>query len=145
MDREKNSGLFTGCRGVDVGDRLARIVKGEGVALHVYLSVGEYDISKVKSEELHRRFRKALGRICEHGGVPLIYGILFRKGVSREGLSRETAMNGRLADHCKSYKWSFDNRDSFYGINTMYARNGVHLFLGGSAALADRLERRVGK
>lgn len=74
-------------------------MKGEGTAPLACLSVGGNNIFSVRSVELLRRFREALGRIRDLGGVPLVCGILPRRNVPREWHSRTTAMNNWLTDH----------------------------------------------
>lgn len=80
-----------------MGDRLTIVMKGEGVAPLVCLSFNRTDISKIRSKKLHRRFRKALGRICDFRGVNLVCGILPRKNVSREAFLSDS--NEYLVDH----------------------------------------------
>ncbi len=64
--------------------------------------------------------------------------------MSGEWLSRALAMNAFLADHYKNNGWTFvDNWDTFYGGNTMLARDGVHLSQRGMSAFAASLEREV--
>ena len=146
-DRSRRTRVcFPGAGVGDVSDRLVRCMAGEGTRPIVCLSVGTNDVGKVRSEELFRRFREALGKIRDRGAVPVVCGILPRRGASVEWLSRAIAMNRRVADHCGSNGWAFlDTWDLFYGENSLYARDGVHLSRRGVRVLAQALERKVGE
>ncbi|MPC54727.1 hypothetical protein E2C01_048652 [Portunus trituberculatus] len=51
------------------------------------------------------------------------------------------ALNCRLADHSRNNGWAFiNNWDLFYGKDTLYARDGVHLSRQGVRVLAGTLE-----
>ena len=127
-----------------VADRLDTCLENDGTKPIVFLSAGGNDLGKVRSEELFTRFRQALERIRNKGGIPVVCGVLPRRGVGAEWLSRAIAVNRRLAAHCKSNGWSFiDNWDSFYGKDAFYARDGVHLSRQGVRVLAGTLEREV--
>lgn len=78
----------------EVGDRLASVLKEDYGAPHVFVSIGENEIGRVKSKELRRRCREALGWIRDPGGVSLTGDILPRKSVSSEWLFRGIAING---------------------------------------------------
>lgn len=55
-------------------------------------------------------------------------GVLPRRVVGGEWLPRAIAVNCRLASHCESNGWTLiDNWDRFYGKDTLYAREEVHL------------------
>ena len=54
----------------DVDERLEDVLAGEGVAPVVCLSAGRNDMSRVRPEELLRRYRQALGRVRDLGGTP---------------------------------------------------------------------------
>lgn len=72
-DRKKRSRVYLSGAGVrEVGDRIDGAMKGESAAPLACVSVGENDISRVTSEELRGRFRKALGRVRAVGWMPLI-------------------------------------------------------------------------
>ena len=145
-DRKRRSRVCLPGAGIGkVADRIdACWENDDGTKPIVILSAGGNDLGKVRSEELTRRFREALQRISSKGGIPVVCGILPRRGVGAEWLSRAIAMNCRLADHCKSKGWSFiDSWDLFYGKDTLYARDGVHLSRQGVRVLADTLEREV--
>ncbi|MPC21308.1 hypothetical protein E2C01_014291 [Portunus trituberculatus] len=86
----------------------------DGTKPIVFLSTGENDLCEVKSEELFRRFREFFGKI--------------RRRLSDEWLSTGIAVNCSIVDLFKSNGWAFiDNWDLFYGKNTLYGGDGVHL------------------
>ena len=133
--------------GAGIGRVSAKIdtcLKEHGSKPIVFLSAGGNDIGKVKSEELIGKFRLALNRIKNKGGIPVVCGVLPRRGVGAEWLSRALALNNRLAAHCKSNRWAFvDNWDLFYGKDALYARDGVHLSRQGVRVLAGTLEKEL--
>ena len=145
-DRKNRSRVCLPGAGIGrVSDRLDTSLKNDGTNPIVFLSAGGNDLGKVRSEELFRKFRQALDRIKDKGGIPVVCGVLPRRGVGAEWLSRAIAVNRRLANHCRSNGWSFiDNWDCFYGKDTLYARDGVHLSRQGVRVLAGTLEREVG-
>ena len=129
----------------DVVDRLDSVLAGEGVAPTVCFSVGGNDVGRVRDEELVRRYRIALGKVRELGGVPVVCGVLPRKYASAAWLSRASALNSRLADLCRGSGWLFvDNWSYFYGKDHLYTRDGVHLSERGTGALAWSLQRDLG-
>ena len=146
-DRKRRTRVcFPGAGVEDVSDRLDRCMAGEGERPIVCLSVGTNDVGRVRSEELFRRFREALGKIRDRGAVPVVCGIIPRRDAGAEWLSRAIAMNCRIANHCGSNGWAFlDTWDLFYGENSLYARDGVHLSRRGVGVLSDALERRLGE
>ena len=126
----------------DVAERLEGVLGGEGVAPTVCISAGGNDIGKVRPEELLRRYRQALERVRELGGTPVLCGILPRRGAGVRWWSEATALNSRLADHCRRNGWLFvDNWSYFYGKDHLYSRDGVHLSEMGTGALAWSLQR----
>ena len=126
----------------DVVERLDGVLKGEGFAPTVCISAGGNDIGRVRSDELFRRYRQALGRVRDLGGTPVLCGILPRKFVDAGWWSEAAALNSRLADHCRRNGWLFvDNWNYFYGKDHLYSRDGVHLSQRGSGALAWSLQR----
>ena len=127
-----------------VSARLDTCLEENGTKPIVVLSAGGNDLGKVRSEELIGKFRLALDRIRDKGGLPVVCGVLPRRGVGVEWLSRAIAVNRRLAEHCRSNGWSFiDNWDLFYGRDSLYARDGVHLSRQGVRVLARTLESEV--
>ena len=127
-----------------VADRIDTCLENGGTKPIVFLSAGGNDLGKVRSEALIGRFREALDRIRDKGAIPVVCGVLPRRGVGSEWLSRAIALNRRLANHCKSQGWSFiDNWDLFYGKDTLYARDGVHLSRQGVRVMAGTLEREL--
>ena len=130
----------------DVADRLEGALAGEGIAPTVCFSVGGNDVGRVRDEELFRRYRIALGKVRDLGGVPVVCGVLPRKYAGREWLSRASALNSRLADLCRGNGWLFvDNWKYFFGKDHLYARDGVHLSERGTGALAWSLQRDLGR
>ena len=110
----------------------------------VFLSAGGNDLGRVPSEELGRRFKEALGRVRDMGGIPVVCGVLPRRGVGDEWLSKAIAVNRRLAAHCERNGWLFvDNWDLFFGNDSLYARDGVHLTFKGAEVLSDSIERAL--
>lgn len=108
------------------------------------LSAEGNGLGKVRREKLFRKFRQALDKIRDNGGIPVVCGVLPRRGVGAKWLSRAITMNLRLANHCKSNGWTFiENWDPFYGKDILYARDGVHLSHKGVRVLAGTLEREV--
>ena len=144
-DREVRSRVCLPGAGIErVSARIDTCLEENGSKPIVFLSAGGNDLGKVRSEELIGKFRLALDKIKSKGGIPVVCGILPRRGVGIEWLSRAIAVNCRLADHCKSKGWSFiDNWDLFYGKDALYARDGVHLSRQGVRVLAGTLEREV--
>ncbi len=53
------------------------------------------------------RFDRLLDRIRDKGEIPVVCGVLLRRGVCAEWLSRDITVNRRLANHCKSNGWTF--------------------------------------
>ena len=126
----------------DVADRLEGVLGGEGVAPTVCISAGGNDIGRVRPEELWRRYRQALARVRELGGTPVLCGILPRRSAGVRWWSEATALNSRLADHCRRNGLLFvDNWSYFYGKDHLYTRDGVHLSERGTGALAWSLQR----
>ena len=139
--RRRTRVCFPGAGIGDVSDRLEDCMINEGVKPIVCLSAGGNDIGRTGSVELLRRYKEALGRIRDGGGVPVVCGILPRVRVSDEWQSKAIAMNSMLEQHCKSNGWTFiDNWDCFYGQDHMYQRDGVNLSQRGVRVLADSLE-----
>ena len=142
--RNRTRWCFPGAGVQEVSQKLDRVLAGEGPAPTVIFSAGGNDIEKVRSVELRKRFREALERVRSLGGVPVVCGVLPRRYQSRQWYSRAIAVNSWLADYCKSNGWTFvDNWDSFFGRNSMLARDGVHLSRKGVAAFAASLEREM--
>lgn len=128
----------------DVADRVEACMVGEGTQPIVFLSAGGNDLGRVGSEELFRRFKETLGKVRDRGGIPVVCGVLPRRNVGDGWLSRAIAVNGRLAAHCESQGWLFvDNWDLFYGKDSLYARDGVHLSFEGVEVLSESLERAL--
>ena len=128
----------------EVGARLGSVMSGEGVAPTVCISAGGNDIGRVRNEELFRRYREALGRVRDLGGMPVLCGILPRRNAGPGWWSAARAVNCRLAEHCKRNGWLFvDNWARFYGKDYLYTRDGVHLSACGTGALAWSLEREM--
>ena len=145
-DRTRRSRVCLPGAGIGrVSARLDTCLEEDGTKPIVFLSAGGNDLGKVRSEELFGKFRLALEKIRNRGGIPVVCGVLPRRGVGNEWLSRAITLNRRLASHCKSNGWSFvDNWDRFYGKDALYARDGVHLSRQGVRVLAGTLEREVG-
>ena len=136
---------FPGAGIGDVSVRVEECMAGEGVKPVVCLHMGGNDVGRLGSEELLRRFREALGRIRDKGGIPVVSGVLPRRRVGGMWHSRAIAVNCRLASHCRANGWAFiNNWDRFYGRDHLYSRDGVHLSRAGVQLLADSLERGVG-
>lgn len=144
-DRKRRTRVcFPGAGVGHVSERIEACMANEGIKPIVCLSAGGNDVGKVRSEELLRRFKEVLGKVRDRGGIPLVCGILPRRNVGYEWLSRAIAMNCRLADHCKANGWRFvDNWDRFFGKDHLYQRDGVHLSHRGYQLLAGVLEREV--
>ena len=85
----------------DVDERLEGVFAGEGVIPVVCLSAGGNDIGRVRPEELLRRYRQALGRVRDLGGIPVLCGILPRRSAGARWWSDAAALNSHLADHCR--------------------------------------------
>ena len=135
---------FPGAGVRDVSVRMDRLLAGEGEEPIVCLSVGGNDVGRVRSEELYRRYEEMLRRVVERGGIPVVCGVLPRKGVGSEWLSRALNMNCRLAEMCRKKGWQFvDNWDRFYGSHHMYAGDGIHMSESGKTALAVSLHSAV--
>ncbi len=102
-DRKRRSRVCLPWAGIGkVADRLDTYLEKDGTKPIVSPSAGGNDLGKVRSEELIRRFRQALDRIRDKGGIPVVCGVLPRKGVRAEWLSRAITVNRMLANHCKS-------------------------------------------
>ena len=144
-DRENRTRVCLPGAGISrVSSRIDTCLEENGTKPIVFLSAGGNDLGKVRSEELLGKFRLALDKIRSKGGIPVVCGVLPRRGVGAEWLFRAIAVNRRLAVHCKSNGWSFiDNWDLFYGKDALYARDGVHLSRQGVRVLAGTLEREV--
>ena len=144
-DRQRRSRVCLPGAGIGrVSARIDTCLDENGTKPIVILSAGGNDLGKVRSEELLGKFRLALDKIRSKGGVPVVCGVLPRRGVGVEWLSRALAINCRLAAHCKSNGWSFiDTWDLFYGKDALYARDGVHLSRQGVRVLAGTLEDEV--
>lgn len=126
----------------DVVGRLEGVLRGEGVAPTVCISAGGNDIGRVRSEELLRRYRQALGRVRELGGTPVLCGILPRRSAGARWWSEAAAVNSRLADHCRRNGLLFiDNWSYFFGKDHFYTEDGVHLSEWGTGALAWSMQR----
>ena len=70
----------------------------------------------------------------------VVVGMLPRRGPSGQFLSRNIAINRRLADLCVAEGTFFvDPYLHFYGRNDLYQRDGVHLSLKGRAVLSNLL------
>ena len=83
--------------------------------------------SKVGSEKLFRRFQQDVVKVRSKSVIPVVCGVLQRRGLRAEWLSRAIVMNCRLANHCNGNGWIFiGNWDIFYIKDTLYAGNGVH-------------------
>ncbi|KAG0713124.1 hypothetical protein GWK47_016881 [Chionoecetes opilio] len=110
----------------------------------VCLSAGGNDVECVRSEELLRRFKEAVGNVRDRGGFPVVCGVLPRLFVDDMWYSRAIAVNCRLAFHCKANSWAFvDSWDLFFRHNHLYHRDGVHLSRKGVQILSESLEREV--
>lgn len=144
-DKERRTTVCLPGAGIGrVSAKIDTCLKENGKKPIVFLSAGGNDIGKVKSEELIGKFRLALNRIKTKGGIPVMCGVLPRRGVGAEWLSRAIAVNSRLAAHCKSNGWAFvDNWDLFYGKDALYARDGVHLSRQGVRVFAGTLESEL--
>lgn len=144
-DRKRRSRVCLPGAGIArVATRIDKCLEENGTKPILILSAGGNDLGKVRSEELFSKFKIALERIRNKGGIPVVCGILPRRGVGAEWLSRAIAVNRRLAVHCKSNGWSFvDNWDLFYGKDALYARDGVHLSRQGVRVLAGTLESEL--
>ena len=130
----------------DIIDRMDNILSGNGNKPIICLSAGGNDIGRCRSEELLDKFKAAIDRIRTKGGIPIICGVLPRRRVGSEWLSRAVGVNDRLDRYCKSISVPFiDNWDNFYGRRDLYARDGVHLSRDGVATLAGALEGAVQK
>ena len=97
----------------DVVDRLEGVLGGEGVAPTVCISAGGNDIGRVRPVELWRRFRQALERVRALGGTPVVCGVLPRRSAGARWWSEATALNSRMADHCRRNGWLFLNNWSY--------------------------------
>ncbi len=53
------------------------------------------------------RFDRLLVRIRDKGEIPVVCGVLLRRGVGAEWLYTDITVNRRLANHCKSNGWTF--------------------------------------
>ena len=144
--RRRTCVVFSGA-GVDhVEDRLESVLAREGAAPTVCLSVGGNDLGWVRDEEIFRKYRIALGKVRDLGGVPVVCGVLPRKYAGHEWLAKASALNSRLADLCRRSGWLFiDNWNCFFGKDHLYARDGVHLSKRGTEVLAWTLQRDLGR
>ena len=74
----------------------------------------------------------------------MVCGVVPRRELGAEWLSRAIAVHCRLANHCKGNGCTFiDKWDLFYGKDTLYARDGVHLSRKGVRAMPGKLEREL--
>ena len=90
---------FPGAGIGDVSDRLEACMAGEGTKPIACLSVGGKDVGHVGSKEFFRRFREALGKVRDMGGIPLVCGVLPKRAVGGMWQSKAIALNCRLAEH----------------------------------------------
>lgn len=145
--RDRGNRLRVCYPGAGIGDiinNMNDIMAGNGNNPIICISVGGNDVGRVRSEELIQRYKTAIELVRSKGGIPIICGILPRKGVGNEWISRALGVNCRLERYCKSNAISFiDNWEHFYGRNEMYARDGVHLSRAGVVAVANSLEEVV--
>ena len=127
-----------------VSDKIVECMADQGKKPIVCLSAGGNDVECVRSEELLRRFKEAVGKVRDRGGFPVVCGVLPRRFVDDMWYSRAIAVNCRLALHCKANGWAFvDSWDLFFGHNHLYRRDGVHFSRKGVQILSESLEREV--
>ena len=120
------------------------IMEGNGVRPIVCLSVGGNDVHRMRSEELQRKYKEMLDKIVQKGGSPVVCGIVPRRGLSREWMSRAVGFNCRLEKYCSEKAIPFiDCWSEFYGDDSLYARDGVHFSRRGVAVLASKLDRAL--
>ncbi|MPC45802.1 hypothetical protein E2C01_039507 [Portunus trituberculatus] len=119
-DRERRTRLCLPGAGIEGVNAQLDMCLVDGTKPIVFLSEGGNDICKVRSEELFRRFKEALAKIGNKDATHVVCGVLPRRGLGGEWLSRAIAINCRLADHCRSNGWVFiDNWDLFYSKDTL--------------------------
>ena len=63
----------------EMSDRLEDVLVGEGNAPTVVISTGGNDLGRIRSEELFRKYKEALGGVRDLGGSPVLCGILPRR------------------------------------------------------------------
>lgn len=126
-------------------DRIENIMEDKGSdPIAVCLSAGGNDVGKRRSVELMKQYREVLEKIKSKGGVSVVCGVLPRRGVSREWLSRAIGINCSLDKYCSDHAIPFiDVWHRFYGNDVMYARDGVHLSRQGVAVLARAVDSVV--
>ncbi|MCP4269714.1 MAG: hypothetical protein GY777_29770, partial [Candidatus Brocadiaceae bacterium] len=124
--------------------KLDDIMEGNGASPIVCLSVGGNDVHRSRSEELLGKYRVMLEKVVQGGGSPVVCGIVPRRGLRREWMSRSIAFNNRLEKYCNSKTIPFiDSWSRFYGDDSLYARDGVHFSRKGVAELASKLDRTL--
>ncbi|MCP4252830.1 MAG: hypothetical protein GY775_05380 [Candidatus Scalindua sp.] len=122
--------------------KLDSLMEDEKVSPIVCLSVGGNDVHRKKSEELLKEYKDMLDTIVRKRGSPVVCGIVPRRGLNREWMSRTIAFNNRLEMYCKSKAIPFiDCWSQFFGDDTLYARDGVHFSRRGVQVLASNLDR----
>lgn len=127
-----------------VCERLENVIDDFGDKPTVVLSAGSNDVGKLTSVELRKLYREALDKIRKKGGTPIACSILPRRGVRREWLSRAIGFNCWLEKLCKELTVPFiDNWSLYYGNDSMYARDGVHLSRKGVGMLGRLVDRVV--
>lgn len=125
-------------------EKIDGIMEDSGDNPIIWLSTGSNDVWKGRTEELLTQYREVLDKIRKKGGIPVVHGILPRRGVRKEWSSRAIGINSRLEKYCKENAIPFlDNWSLFYGKDKLYARDGVHLSRVGVSTLARSLDRIV--
>ncbi|KAG0729702.1 hypothetical protein GWK47_029815 [Chionoecetes opilio] len=80
----------------DVTDRLDKVMVGTGKEAVVVVHVGGNDVGKARSEELVTKYKALLEKVKESGRTGVICGVIPRKYVGQEWLSRALSLNSKI-------------------------------------------------
>lgn len=127
----------------DILDRYDRLVVGSGEASVVILHVGVNDVKKERSESLMKKYKDLLARVRESGRNAIVSGVLPRMNVSKEWSSRAIGLNERVRKECGDDVVFLDTWSMFWGVNELYARDGLHLSKSGVQLLSKCFEQGV--
>ena len=140
-----NVGLRCVCQGASIDKGFETCLGDDWTKPIVILSAGGNDLCKVRSEELFRGFRQALDNIRSKSRIPVVCGVLPRRVLDDEWLSKAIVVNCKLVNHCKGNVWTcIYDWDLYYGKNTLYARDRLHLSCQSVGVMAGTLERELG-
>lgn len=108
------------------------------------IHTGTNDLCSVRSEELLEKYRRLIQQYKTKSNNILISGVLPRISAASDFYSKAFSLNNRLGNICREMDVGYINCwDQFYGMRSLFQKDGLHLSGVGAARFGRLLHGAV--